>query len=266
LFEDVLFWFGPLFWKEHVENYGPFENPAMDEREPNLFELEFDEFIATLARLFAHEGDAAAVSALSEGTNCCDYVGEDWDVGHNDLFEVRLIVPQSVFNAIANRLFSLERELHTKAKLLMGAYPGASLQGFKITPKYVNDPEWRTGAKAWLRGEGVNNQGRVRSSNIAPYSKDGLLFRSKPEINLYEALKTRAITFAPLPVFLRGGDNCRRIEPDFVIFQSGKVIVIEIDGPFHTESPAKAHERTTMFQWEGAHIERITASECDTPE
>jgi hypothetical protein len=84
---------------------------------------------------------------------------------------------------------------------------------------------------------------------------------------LYEALKTRGITFAPLPVFLRGGDNYRRIEPDFVIFQSGKVIVIEIDGPpFHPESPAVAHERTTMFHWEGAHIERIDVLECETPE
>jgi len=36
--------------------------------------------------------------------------------------------------------------------------------------------------------------------------------------------------------------------------------------PFHTESPADAHARLTMLQYEGAHIERIKAEECDTPE
>jgi hypothetical protein len=123
-----------------------------------------------------------------------------------------------------------------------------------INPKDIHDPDWRSKAKSWLKGEGIHNQGRVRSDNPAPYSKDGLLFRSKAEINLYDALKNRGITFAPLPVFLRGGDDYRRIEPDFVIFQSGKIIVVEIDGPvFHAESPAEAHERTTMFYWEGAH-------------
>jgi hypothetical protein len=49
--------------------------------------------------------------------------------------------------------------------------------------------------------------------------------------------------------------------------KNGKFIVIELDGtPFHTETPVEAHERTTMFSWEGAHIERISAAECDTPE
>ena len=45
--------------------------------------------------------------------------------------------------------------------------------------------------------------------------------------------------------------------------------MIELHGPpFHTESPVEAHERTTMFHWEGegAHIEPIAASECDIPE
>jgi len=36
---------------------------------------------------------------------------------------------------------------------------------------------------------------------------DGLLFRSQPEINLYRAFKALGITFAPLPVFIRGGET-----------------------------------------------------------
>jgi hypothetical protein len=228
------------------------------------FETDFDDFIAALARVFVHRGDAAAVAVLSEGNASPQYTGEDFG---RAIYEARLDVPQGVFNSIIDRIHDLEKKLCKEAAVLMRRYPYVVLANIVICPQYVENPEWRLGAKAWLKGEGVNNQGRVRSDNLAPYEKDGLLFRSKSEINLYRALKTRGITFAPLPVFLRGGDNCRRIEPDFVIFQSGKVIVIEIDGPpFHPESPAEAHERTTMFHWEGAHIERIDSSECETLE
>jgi hypothetical protein len=225
-----------------------------------LFEWDFDDFIAALARTFVHRGNAAAVAVLSEGSATCEYKGEQYNA--------KLWRPtQAVFNSVIDRIFDLETELGEQAEILMRRHPEVFLRSFVICPEYVRDPDWRLKAKAWLRGEGVNNQGRVRSDKIAPYTKNGLLFRSKPEINLYEALKARGITFSPLPVFIRGGDDYRRVEPDFVILKNGKFIVIELDGtPFHTETPVEAHERTTMFSWEGAHIERISAAECDTPE
>jgi hypothetical protein len=195
-----------------------------------FFEVGLDEFIAALARIFAHRGNAAAVAVLSEGNATPRRKWTDRESGLEH-YDAWLNVPQAVFNSVVNRIYALEKELLSQAEVLMRGDPGVVLENFVIYPQTVGDPDWRAKAKAWLRGQGVTNQGRVRSDNIAPYEKDGLLFRSKPEMNLYEALKTRGITFAPLPVFLRGGDNCRRIEPDFVIFQSGKVIVIEIDGP-----------------------------------
>jgi hypothetical protein len=234
------------------------------------FQWDFDDFIAALARTFVHQGNAAAVAVLSEGNAAYEYKGRLYNSnygGHLPTFDARLDVAQAVFNSVIDRIFNLETELREQAEILMRRYPEVYLRNFVICPQYVKDPDWRLKAKAWLKGEGVNNQGRVRSDNIAPYTKDGLLFRSKPEINLYQALKARGITFSPLPVFIRGGDNYRRVEPDFVIWKNGKFIVIELDGtPFHTETPVEAHERTIMFNWEGAHIERISAAECDTPE
>jgi hypothetical protein len=235
-----------------------------------LFQWDFDDFIAALARTFVHRGNAAAVAVLSEGNAACEYKGEQYSddyQGQRATYDARLDVPQAVFNSVIDRIFDLEKELREQAEILMRRDPEVFLRSFVICPQYVRDPDWRLKAKAWLRGEGANNQGRVRSDKIAPYTKNGLLFRSKPEINLYEALKARGITFSPLPVFIRGGDDYRRVEPDFVILKNGKFIVIEFDGtPFHTETPVEAHERTTMFSWEGAHIERISAAECDTPE
>jgi very-short-patch-repair endonuclease len=75
------------------------------------------------------------------------------------------------------------------------------------------------------------------------------------------------VSFAPLAVFVRGGSTYRRIEPYFVIFKDGRLMIVEVDGDtVHHETPAEAHDRTTMLVHEGAHVERIKASQCDTPE
>ena len=136
-----------------------------------------------------------------------------------------------------------------------------------IVPTLGSDNSWRDRARSWLAGEGVSNQGRVRSDNVAPRSCDGLLFRSEPEINLYRALKAVGVSFAPLPVFVRGGTDYRRIEPDFVIIKNGIILVVEVDGDtVHHESPAEAHARTTMLVHEGVHVERVKADDCATAE
>jgi hypothetical protein len=129
------------------------------------------------------------------------------------------------------------------------------------------DPEWRDKARAWATGQGVTNQGRVRSSNIANKTCDGLLFRSQPEILLYQALKAKGVSFAPLPVFIRGGEQYQRIEPDFIVVKNGIVLHIEVDGDtVHQESPAEAQNRVLMLEDEGVHIKRYQSSDCDTAE
>ncbi len=82
-----------------------------------------------------------------------------------------------------------------------------------------------------------------------------------------EHLKSLGVSFAPLPVFVRGGKEYRRIEPDFVIIKDGIVLVVEVDGDtVHTETPAEAHARTTMLGHEGVQIERVKASQCASQE
>src|SRR5690606_35974377 len=106
----------------------------------------------------------------------------------------------------------------------------------------TTDSDWRENAKTWIAGLNISNQGRVRSDNLAPHTCDGLRFRSQPEINLYKALKSLGVTFAPLPVFIRGGEDYQRIEPDFVILQDGILLIVEVDGDTtHQETPVEAH-------------------------
>jgi hypothetical protein len=137
----------------------------------------------------------------------------------------------------------------------------------RIYTRVMEDPDWRSKTKLFLAGLGTSNQGRVRSDNIATRQHDGLLFRSKQEVNFYNALKREGVPFAPLAVVLKGGIVYRRVEPDFVIFKDGVVMIVEIDGDlFHTETPVEAHARLRFLMDEGAELERIPAHSCDTPE
>ena len=134
-----------------------------------------------------------------------------------------------------------------------------------FAPAMESSDGWHENARAWLRGEGINNEGRVRSDNIAARQHDGLLFRSPPEIDLSDALKAKGVNRSPLPVFLRGEQTYQRLEPDFVLNSKGFIMVVEIDGAtVHRESPAEAHARTQGLLHDGVRVERVTAAECAT--
>jgi len=226
-----------------------------------------DPLVATLAQLFASSGAAREVAVLTVAEASLVQIDYDnWDGG---LFVhcLYLAIPATLYSQIEPDIESCESAILERAQPLLGAYRKDNLRQVSITPSLEAHENWRDKAKAWLAGPGITNQGRVRSDNIASRECDGLLFRSQPEINLYKALKSKGVSFAPLPVFIRGGETYRRIEPDFVILKNGLVMVVEVDGDtVHTESPREAHDRTTMLAYEGAHIERVGASECDTPE
>jgi hypothetical protein len=223
-------------------------------------------FLGTLARLFAADAAAREVAILTYAAPEVVETGYDnWNGGttYHSLF---LHVPVNLYPQLQEGLVNTEQAILDKAQILLEQYTNDRLTQVKVVPAVVEDPQWREKAAAWLSGSKVSNQGRVRSDNVAPLSCDGLLFRSQPEIHFYRALKSLGVSFAPLPVFVRGGETYSRIEPDFVIVHKGLVMVVEVDGDtVHQETPADAHKRTTILLHEGAHFERILSSECDTP-
>jgi hypothetical protein len=176
-----------------LENQNPFQNP-----EPLL---------TTLARLFALEGLAAAVAVLSNSAPSIEQVDYDNWNGGTDFYTLVLYVSASLYAQLGEQRDRLEQMILDKAKPLLQHYRRDVLTAVSILPELTTDPKWREKAQAWLAGKGVTNQGRVRTDNIAPRSCDGLLFRSQPEIHLYQALKGLGVSFAPLPVFIRGGDT-----------------------------------------------------------
>ncbi|MCP9799768.1 hypothetical protein [Synechococcus sp. RedBA-s] len=223
-------------------------------------------FLGTLARLFAADAAAREVAVLTYAApEVVETEYDSWNGGttYHSLF---LHVPVSLYPQLQEGLGNIEQAILDKTQILLEQYTNDRLTQVKVVPAVVEDPQWREKAAAWLSGSKVSNQGRVRSDNVAPLSCDGLLFRSQPEIHFYRALKSLGVSFAPLPVFVRGGQNYSRIEPDFVIVHNGLLMIVEVDGDtVHQETPAEAHKRTTILLHEGAHFERILASECDTP-
>lgn len=230
-------------------------------------EADIEKILGALSNLFASDGDARAVAILAMGKARTEMTDSDnWNGGQYG-YAVYLEIPHALYDQVRDQVEEIETAFCEKAKSITRLYEREWISGFVISTELVVDEKWREKAAAWVSGQGISNQGRARSDNIAPRQVDGLLFRSQPEIHLYRALKSLGVSFAPLPVFVRGGETYKRIEPDFVVLKDGIIMIVEVDGDtVHKETPLEAHNRTTMLVHEGAHVERVNASECDTSE
>jgi len=229
------------------------------------FPDDIDLLMQNVARLFAYEGDAKLVSILADANISADQTGYDnWD-GGTYTYSVYMAIPQAIYLEINSELEAITTKISEKISQFMHPYSNTWLGKIVISPQLVESKNWQQNAKDWLAGSGIQNQGRVRSNNIASRESDGLLFRSEPEINLYKALKAKGVAFAPLPVFLKGGKEYSRIEPDFILLKDGIVLCVEVDGDtVHKESPAEANARTRILSNEGVIIERYSAKRCET--
>lgn len=226
---------------------------------------DFEPLLASMARIFAAEGKAREVAVLAHSIGKISESSYDrWDGGIYG-YRITLEIPAHLDVQISADRAEIQRNLLGKAQDQSRAYCQQHIEDVIVVAELKVDPNWRNGAKQWLKGSGVSNQGRVRSDNVAAQQFDGLLFRSNPEIFLYRALKAQGVTFAPLPVFIRGGTGYKRIEPDFIVIKDGIVLMIEVDGDtVHLETPLEAHNRVNMMAHEGVHVERVRAEECNS--
>lgn len=229
-------------------------------------DVQVDAVLATAARLLVRQQHVEAASILANAD--CDlshWSHDNWN-GGQDTWQLSLAVPPDVYFDMKGRE-EVEGQINGALATAMQALSDSDCTFAKIVTLLDEDPDWRLKVRQHLSGEGITNQGRVRSDNIAARQHDGLLFRSRPEVEFYTALKATGLPFAPLAVVLRGGLQRQRVEPDFIVIKNGLVMIVEIDGDlYHTETPAAAHARLKFLLDEGARLERINASECDTAE
>lgn len=226
-----------------------------------------DPLLATIARLLAKDGAAAEVSILANcQANLKQTSYDNWDGGTYG-FTITISLSSNLFYQVWSQREVYEKNILSASQEVARPAENQFIENVSIVVAVSGDDDWRERAKDWIAGKGITNQGRVRSDNVAGRTCDGLLFRSQPEIYLYQALKASGVSFAPLPVFIRGGTDYKRIEPDFFLVKDGLMMVVEVDGDtVHHETPAEAHARTTMLLHEGVTVERVLASDCATPD
>lgn len=223
-----------------------------------------EDFLASVVEGLKVRGDARAIAAIVEGE--CRF--QPWDTDYSiDTWRLIISLPAHIFYALnENERNAAEEAIAEVVSPFFASTPQDSLDCVVLTPKVTSANDgWREEAVRFIRGEGVTNQGRVRSDNIAAKQHRGLLFRSKAEITLFEAMSRAQLAVSPLPVFVRIGKQYNRIEPDFIVVYKGLTFVIEVDGDsFHRELPAEADKRLVPLTYEGVEVRRIRASELAT--
>lgn len=230
----------------------------------NTFPFRLEDFLASVVQALQVRGDARAIATVLAGT--CEPLKWDTDFGI-DHWRISIALPVPLFYAMTEE----EREETAKdiadaASPFFANTPGDQLGSVVLTPIVAEaSAGWREDAVRFIKGEGVTNQGRVRTDNIASRQHRGLLFRSKAEVTLFEALTRAGLAVAPLPVFVRIGKAYNRLEPDFVVVFKGLTFVVEVDGDtYHRELPAEADKRLVPLTYEGVEVRRIRASDLDS--
>jgi len=92
------------------------------------------------------------------------------------------------------------------------------------------------------------NQCLFKFPDSQAFEYQGLVFRSRTEIKIFEAFLKRRVLICPLPVAVMGKSGNYR-EPDFLVFYQGRSGILEIHGDwFHTpETAAQEHDRRRRF-------------------
>jgi hypothetical protein len=236
------------------------------EKEPLFQDGKFESVLGTAAKILISQKHAMPASILANAKSSLTFSNHDNWNGGQDTWLLYLAIPTDTYLELKDRE-DTQRVIDHAIAIPMRVLSDKDFINVEITADIDHDPDWRRKTNQMLSGEGITNQGRVRSDNIAVFEHDGLRFRSRQEILFYQAMKSTGVPFAPLPVVLQGGIQYQRLEPDFVIVRQGIVMVVEIDGDtFHNEKPADAHARLKFLGDEGVVVERIKATACDTPD
>ncbi len=223
---------------------------------------DFEAILASAARLLVYRGDTQEAAILASAIGVMETVEDkSWDITYQVL---TLGIPVEAYLDLHDKDKSGYAISDAVVECAKG-FAGFNRVDVIFRPRVAETEDWRQQVKAMVSGEGITNQGRAHSSNVAPISYRGLLFRSPPEVEFFKALLETGVPIAPLSVVVAKRQRNHRIEPDFVVYYGGKVMVIELDGPgTHKETPQQAAERLEFLTDQGCIVWRVDTAKCST--
>lgn len=214
----------------------------------------------TVASYLIEHGELDAASVVINSVPTLGFA--EWQPSEGEFWTLFLGLPPATLAGLEG-LGTISDQIDRAVSAVLEQFPGTSFNVTIGLQLLEENDDWRIIAQRRLTGEGITNQGRVRSDNIAALSHNGLLFRSRPETLMYDAFKRRRLVFTPLPTVLTGNDapnSRKRIEPDFLLIYEGILLCVEVDGDFtHPETPLQAQERVEPLTRNGVRVERVPA-------
>jgi hypothetical protein len=194
------------------------------------------------------------IAALLQGGACSispssSFSGNRWNALSTT---VMFYVPRERLPEFSGKI---RRALWLAADAVMPKDAGLDIEGIDVAPFLENAP---------AIDPLPLNAGSLVSQ--AALEHDGLRFRSRAEIRIYDVLKCRDVLFFPNAAAVLGGKTEEdKKEPDFLICQSGKWGLLEVMGEaYHPSATAiKDHDRARLFKNYGlVVIEFYDAARC----
>lgn len=148
---------------------------------------------------------------------------------------------------------SVKKELLAAVYTVFPKEIGYEINNLEVSPIIEAPPD---------DGKLLSNSASLVSSGTIEH--DGLRFRSRSEVKVYNELKRRNVLFFSNATAVLGGKDVKR-EPDFLVCQDGKWGILEVMGDqYHPSATAmRDHDRARLFKDYGLYfIEFYDAKEC----
>lgn len=112
-----------------------------------------DALLATVARLFALEGNLLAVDLLSTAKPSFEWYSHDnWNGGF-EIYNLYLEVPLNLYSKIGDGKRDLEQSVLDKIQSISQGHTDDHIQGVVIVLEVTGGKDWRKKAKAWVAGD-----------------------------------------------------------------------------------------------------------------
>ena len=155
-----------------------FDDEVYEAEARELIRSKLEAIIATSARLLVRQQHITAASILANARPICRYL---YHQNHQDFgivvdvfhyFRLDLAIPADVYFSLEDRS-EIERAIDGALRTATEPVSDSNFINCRIVTSLEEDPDWRQKTRQFISGEGITNQGRVRSDNIAARQHDG---------------------------------------------------------------------------------------------